>query len=202
MDECGNEATLQQTVTYDDRTAPALQGSVPENLVLSCSEAMPAASDLLFSDNCEADMSVPPTEVKKGGGICAGDVTTRTWVAPADSCGNQGPKLVQTITVLDQSPPQLPTTLADVVMICPNDYKMENLLVPEATDDCCTKDEITVTPTGTEPNGCEDIMITWTATDQCGKMTTTDQVVSSKGERQLLMKTFRFANIHFAGQIQ
>ena len=76
-----------------------------------------------------------------------------------DSCGNKGEDIVQVIIVKDQSPPQLPETMDDVLITCPNAYKMEDLLAPESLDDCCAKESITVTPTSTEPRGCEDIMM-------------------------------------------
>jgi hypothetical protein len=64
-DECGNSTEIQYTITINDTTAPELVGT-PEDLVLDCSDDVPAAADVTAVDNCEDNLMVEYSEVLIG----------------------------------------------------------------------------------------------------------------------------------------
>jgi len=176
-DNCGHEAQLAQTVKIDDTIPPMIVGAAPSDVILTCSDDFPAAQNLTFHDNCAGNMTVMAEETNNGASVCDGNITTRVWEGPADTCGNKGADITQTITILDQSPPALPADMEDINMTCPSDFSTEKLVVPNATDDCSVPEAITVVPTATDVNGCNNVVVTWTATDECSKTFTTNQIV-------------------------
>jgi hypothetical protein len=176
-DECGNEATLSQTVKIDDSTAPILTSDTPYNATISCASELPPATTLTFEDNCAGDFIVNATEVNLGGSFCVGNVTKRTWEGPSDLCGNTAKSITQTFTVMDLAPPVLPSELEPVILMCPKEFKLNELMAPNATDDCSAPEAISVQATALAPTKCEDVVVTWTAKDECGNVFTSNQLV-------------------------
>ena len=176
-DKCGNEASTTQTVKITDSIKPQLKSQAPRDVTLMCTDPMPAAEELLFSDNCHADSTVVATDSDSMGNYCDGNITIRTWKGPEDTCGNKADDVTQAISVLDQSPPVLPEAMADLNLTCPADFSLQDVILPEASDDCSSTDAITVTASASDLNGCEDVSVTFLATDQCGKTSSTHQRV-------------------------
>jgi hypothetical protein len=103
-DACGNTSEpVVQIITVQDTTAPELF-SVAGDLILECTDDIPAGSAMAM-DNCgDAEVIITETEVI---GDCPQErVITRTYVA-VDACGNQSDEVTQTITVVDTTAPEL-----------------------------------------------------------------------------------------------
>jgi hypothetical protein len=65
VDECGNEARAFYTITVNDTEAPVLS-ETPADLVLDCSEELPAAPMITAVDNCGEVIEVSYTETCTG----------------------------------------------------------------------------------------------------------------------------------------
>ena len=174
-DECGNSTQVTQTITIEDTESPILAG-IPADITASCISE-PAPGTPTATDNCSAvtDILIEFNEVRTDG-TCAGSyILVRTWTA-TDECGNQDVG-TQTITVEDITPPTFTFVPGSVNSDCnsvpaPSD--------PTATDDCGGIVTIALVET-TQPGACstvDDIIRTWTATDECGNTATAQQTVS------------------------
>ena len=174
-DACGNTSSVSQTITVLDDTPPEIPVP-PADLNLQCASGIPAATDLTATDNCDGAITASPITVITPG-ACANDFTTvRTWTF-TDACGNTS-SVSQTITVLDDTPPEIPVYPADLVLQCASD-------VPPAIDITTTDNcdgPITASPTiqvfpGTSVNDFVEVR-TWTFTDQCSNSTSVSQVIT------------------------
>jgi hypothetical protein len=110
-DECGDTAVCIQTITVVDTTAPRID--CPADVALECPEETgpEACGKAEASDDC-ADVTMRYRDISEPG--CGETETiTRIWVA-GDECGNTS-SCVQTITVVDTTPPDIQCNAADVI---------------------------------------------------------------------------------------
>ncbi|MDG2246991.1 MAG: T9SS type A sorting domain-containing protein [Flavobacteriales bacterium] len=173
-DECGNEATAQQIITLVDEVAPVFV-EVPADVTYECDEVIADCSsdDVAVEDNCTE------VEVSCADEIMAGDcpqeyTIMRTWTA-IDACDNEA-TYTQTINVVDTTAPVFTEVAADVTIEC--DETMPEPFA--AATDNCGDVEITVEGVST-PGDCpqESTMVrTYTATDECGNMSTATQTIT------------------------
>ncbi|WP_168797579.1 T9SS type A sorting domain-containing protein [Neolewinella litorea] len=174
-DVCGNTSSVSQTITVLDTIAPAAPAA-PADLNLECASDVPDAIDLTATDNCDADITVAPSEVELPGG-CVNDFTLiRTWTF-TDDCGNTS-SVSQTITVLDDTAPAVPPAPADLNLACASD--VPDAIDLTATDNCDA--DITVAPDEEViPGGCVNdftLIRTWTFTDVCGNTSSVSQTIT------------------------
>src|SRR5947199_7812105 len=103
-DECGNSSSSIQTITVDDETAPVIT-SIPADVTVSCSSAVPAANDgaVVSSDNCSGTPVITHNDVVTPGTCINRYSIARTYTA-TDECGNSSSS-IQTITVDDETAP-------------------------------------------------------------------------------------------------
>src|SRR5262249_24564707 len=102
-DACGNRANALQTITVRDITPPII--TVPASVTLECgaSTSPSATGAATAQDGCS---SVTVTYSDSVTNLCGGSkIITRTWTA-TDACGNSA-NGVQTISVLDRTPPSI-----------------------------------------------------------------------------------------------
>jgi gliding motility-associated-like protein len=173
-DACGNVISHTQTLTVQDTTAPVFVEALPADLVLECSDTIPAAATLTATDNCSTTMTVVFDEQRVDGSCANNYELIRTWTA-TDECGNETSH-TQIIDVQDTTGPVFVEALpADAYANC-NGIPVAPELT--ATDNCGTA---TVTYTETEVEGdCTNrysLVREWTATDACGNQTTHTQTV-------------------------
>ena len=140
-DDCDSPddtASVTQTVTVQDTTAPVVNAPADESV--ECIDDVPDAPDVTATDNCDGSISATLTETSSGDDC---DKTiTRTWKA-VDACGNEGSD-TQTITVHDTTAPVV-NAPADESVECIDD-------VPDApdvtaTDNCDGSISATLTET-------------------------------------------------------
>lgn len=192
-DGSGHTASATQHVTVTDNTPPQI--AAPANASYTCPSEVPAASasqahgtnpDLVNGgpvfDNCGSP-SVTVSQSSSGAGSAANPlIITRTYTA-LDTHGNSA-SAVQTITVIDPTPPTFTFVPANVTAFtgpgatsCGTVVSDATLGTATATDNC----SVTVTRTGVPagnafPKG--NTTITYTATDGAGNTATATQTVT------------------------
>jgi hypothetical protein len=144
-------------------------------LELNCSAAFPSPAKLTFVDNCDNDVQVDSVDEDLGGSVCDGRLFRRKWEGPTDTCGNKASEVMQIITIVDLEPPVLQSPLNAQQYTCPRDFDVSKLPVPTVKDDC--DESVTVTSDATENQHCNNITVTWTATDVCNKKSQVNQTV-------------------------
>ena len=170
VDNCDNATTAIQTITVQDTTAPEFT-SVPADYTVECSDEMPM-DDAMASDNCGAVEITVMSETTAGD--CTGNYTiTRTFTA-MDDCGNSS-MATQTITVQDTTAPML-SIPADYTAECDEELVFDDA---SATDNCGTVEieELMETVSG-DCTGNYIITREFTATDDCGNMTSSTQTIT------------------------
>ncbi len=178
-DDCGNSDQVQQTITVIDDTPPVLP-TPPAAENYQCISEVPAPGDLSASDNCSGNITATGVDSDNGGTGCTASplIITRTWTF-ADDCGNSD-QVQQTITVIDDTPPVLPTPPAAENYQCISEVPAPGDL--SASDNCSGN----ITATGVDSDnggtGCTAspliITRTWTFTDDCGNSDQVQQTIT------------------------
>ena len=165
VDDCGNEATAQQTITVlPDNTAPTFT-HVPASGELECgyeaSMGMATATDdcgsvtVTFEDSEQVDP-------------CLGGMFVRTFTA-TDACGNKATATQMITQKADKTPPVFTHVPAAMTVDCGSDISM-GLATAE---DHCSDVTVTYTDSGGMGNcGAGAMVRTFTATDACGNTAT------------------------------
>jgi ribosomal protein S26 len=170
-DECGNMASVSQTITVVDSEGPMIT-ACPDAASYNCLADVPAADITLVSgtDNCGEVTVVHMGDVTNGGD-CSG-VITRTYRV-YDACDNFS-DCVQTITYNDNVAPTFDNAPEDIVASCDN---IPDPILVTASDNCGTA---TVTfVQSTFSGGCNgSIQRIYTATDLCGNTAVHEQYIT------------------------
>ncbi|MEO1259909.1 MAG: SdrD B-like domain-containing protein [Bacteroidota bacterium] len=184
--DSGSMTTFTQTVVVSDTTPPSIVTSNPainglshgDTLYRECNQIISlTAGDATAVDNCDPAPSIEFTEFVSAGD-CLSDgylqIMTCGWVA-TDSCGNMD-SLFITIVIIDNTPPQLTGVPADESLSC----EMMPAAPPTVTAfDNCANNIVVQFSEMTLPDGCADQIIrTWSATDNCGNATTATQTIT------------------------
>jgi len=171
-DECGNDATLRQTITLIDATDPVLVG-VPADLFIECDDDLPPAAPVGATDTCDDNPVVTLSESTEPGN-CAGPVVVRTWTA-RDACGNES-MAIQRISRRDTGLPSLVGVPADETVECGGVIPAPPTVT--GSDDC--GDVAVVLETRDGPITCAGVGLLriWTGTDECGNTVTDMQTIT------------------------
>ncbi len=169
-DLCGNEAFAEYTITVVDTTAPVLS-STPADITVSCGE-VPTAPSITATDACDGNIDVSFSQFGYNGVDCEGQLT-RVWTAE-DACGNEVSH-TQIITIEDTVAPTLVNGLEDLSLMCEDNLPTD---LPTYEDNC--DDDVTVTVTETTNDlACGfEVIRTFTATDDCGNVSTSNQTIT------------------------
>ncbi len=167
-DDCGNAASVVQTISVTDSTAPVFDNA-PANVTVQCGN-IPAVPVVTASDLCDATAEVSFFEMPFGSGC--NYTIQRVWIA-SDDCGNSAVH-TQIITVTDNLPPTLNGVPANTQVLC---NAIPAAPVVTASDACDTN--VPVTFSEQVGTGCPyTITRTWTATDDCGNVASATQVIT------------------------
>ncbi len=175
----GSAASCDQIITTVDTTAPSL--TIPADVTIECDASTDPSNtgQATASDTCDAAPAFTFTDVVTPGTACGQAKTiARTWTA-TDACGNTA-SAVQTITVVDSTPPVL-TAPADVVVQCGTSTDPSSTGQASATDNCDAAPTLSSSDSvaaGTCPQG-STISRTWTATDACGNSVSATQLITA-----------------------
>jgi hypothetical protein len=171
-DACGNQNIAFQTINLTDNEAPVVT-MFPVDVTVDCGN-IPASNEALveYQDNCSA-VTVEVVETTQDG-LCINNYTLiRTWTF-SDACGNETEQ-VWTITVQDNAAPQLIGVPDDITLDCTDDIPAADVF---ATDNCSAEPSLSLNAE-TVFNDCGYVFTrTWTATDDCGNITTDSQVIT------------------------
>jgi hypothetical protein len=183
-DGAGKTATATQTVTVTEDTPPSIEA--PPDASYTCESQVPAASPSQAnggdpnlpgggppSDNCGVPV-VAVSETRSGAGNASSPlVITRTFTA-TDASGNAA-SAVQTITVIDSTPPTVALVGASsVTHECHAAFNDPGV----TTGDNCGAAVSVATSGGFNPNVPGSYVITYTATDGVGNTATVTRAVT------------------------
>ena len=168
-DECDNEVTYTQTITIEaDVDMPTFVEALPNNLNLTCADAIPAAANLTAMDNCTSLITVEFEEADNT--MTCPDTRTivRTWTA-TDACDNVATHIQTIIIAPDDEDPVFELPLPDAVVNLTCADAVPAAPTVAATDNCTNPiavilveiDDMGVCPVA------RIITRTWTATDEC-----------------------------------
>jgi hypothetical protein len=168
-DACNNTNTCSQTITLVDTTPPVL--TCPANKTVNCNTVWtfdaPTATDSCSGTNVTLTILGTVTN-----GTCL-RVITRTWQA-TDACNNSA-TCIQTVTVLDTTPPVL-TCATNKTVLCGTAWTFD----PPTATDSCSGTNVIITILNTSTNGICPVVFarTWQAADLCGNTATCTQTVT------------------------
>jgi len=174
-DECGNQSSCVQTITVlGDSESPQL--TCPPDFTVECLDDVPspAPGAITATDNCDDNPIVTLVSEVQNGTICPITIT-RTFRA-TDASGNYA-ECSQTITIDDQTPPQLVGCPVDIIINCDDPVPAPASVT--ATDNCAgvTIDFVQNQTIGSCPQE-KTITRTWTATDACGNQASCTQTIT------------------------
>ena len=146
-----------------------------QNTLTAECDAVPVAPVLTATDNCES-VTVNYAETSAAGSCPSNYTLTRTWTAP-DACGNST-SLTQTITVADNTPPVITCPIGITVNMNAGCTYVGSIGIANATDNCTATSAIVISNNAPTFFNAGETVVTWTATDLCGKFSTCTQTVT------------------------
>ncbi|WP_434036540.1 HYR-like domain-containing protein [Formosa sp. 4Alg 33] len=190
-DASGNTTETSQIITVIDTTAPVVP-TLPADVTVDTAAEVPPMVDLTATDNCGADVIATPVDATEVIDACT-TVITRTW-SFEDACGNLSTGS-QIITISDMTPPELISEAQDIVYEC--DGEQRNVTIDawvSLNGFALAEDAISdVTWTNNyDPDyeSCnEDVVVIFTATDECGNSVSTSATYTIKDETGPFIQT-------------
>ena len=175
-DNCSNSISYTQTIDVVDNTAPEFIEMLPEEMLIVQCDNIPAAAKLTAMDNCDEMVEVKFEEIIDDRDECEATYTiNRKWTV-SDCAGNSN-EHTQKLMVIDNTPPVLSITPADITVECD---AIPDPPVIEATDNC--DPDVVVMPEEVRIDGaCPNeytLERTWTATDCAGNTVSHTQVIT------------------------
>ncbi|RBL87964.1 hypothetical protein DF182_30980, partial [Chitinophaga flava] len=172
-DDCGNKATMQQTITVQDTSKPVFTVLPPADTTVNCDNIPAPATNVTATDNCSTmgnGLTVTRQTITESiPGACGSNYRIiRTWIAK-DACGNTA-TMKQVVTVKDTTRPVIMPAPADVTIFCQD--KIPAAPVLTATDNCDPSfpKKATYSEDPYVKDICKGYTIIrrWTITDACG----------------------------------
>ena len=179
MDACGNTVTDVQVLTIVDTEPPS--GVFPMNVTIQCTEStdsMNTGAPTNLMDNCgNAGITITFVDTPNLTGCNGTGSISRLWNI-TDACDNSIDQ-IQTITIIDDTPPVPPLPPAGEEFACLDD--VTDPIDIDAQDNCGGTIPGLISVIDNGGSGCIGdtlrITRTWTFTDACGNDTTIMQVV-------------------------
>jgi uncharacterized repeat protein (TIGR01451 family) len=179
-DACGNIATATQTIQLTNDSQPPVLVNIPASMSGTCGNIPPlpplGAGGVSATDNCDTQVDIVFNETIAG--TACNYTMTRTWTA-TDDCGLTTVR-TQVITLTDDDSPVLVGVPTYTTASC--GYVPAPPVVT-ATDGCDTNVPVTFSETQTGIGCSYTLTRRWTATDDCGHVTTATQVINVVDDR-------------------
>ncbi len=138
-DACGNSSYFVQDINVYDYTAPVIETELAD-VYVECVSEIPAAVEVVATDNCDDDVTVEVTPTVIESDDCGNQIIEVSYVA-TDNCGNTDYASYY-IYVYDETAPVFTSCPADLVLACDDEIPAgENMI---AYDNCGA--EIVATP--------------------------------------------------------
>jgi hypothetical protein len=167
-DVCGNAIFHNQLIRVRDNVAPTFT-SVPENILINCTESVPA-SGATATDNCgSATVTQADTQEQLGCQF----ITRRVFTA-TDACGNST-TYTQLITRVDSVNPYFTSTILPYIHVACDE--LDELALPTAADNCSTP-VVTFTDVLNSGGCLGTLQRTYRAQDACGNFVTAVQFIA------------------------
>ena len=173
-DECGNTSTGSQTTTFID-TIPPMLINTPLGGTVSCG-MIPDGEDFAIgaTDNCNGDITITSSYIDQANACNISRIIT--WNA-TDACGNTS-TVSRTFTSNDTSAPVIvglpnASTIACGSLPSGDDFEVY------ANDNCDSSVSIQYTKSDAHIGCNVSRSITWTATDNCGNVSTATRTFTS-----------------------
>ncbi|MCB0762332.1 MAG: LamG domain-containing protein [Flavobacteriales bacterium] len=178
-DACGNAASISHLVYVSDTQGPVLIG-VPDDIVLSCNDEVPAAPNVGATDDCSPSVAVNMVQFSETNDCET--IFTRIWTA-TDDCGNTT-NAVRQVILTDTEAPVWSNVPASIEANC---GAIPDPVAPVATDNCDGDVNIAYSEGYTFGECPYTIIRTWTATDNCGNSAqVTQEVLVNDSEAPVL----------------
>ncbi len=177
-DACDNSVQTSQRITVEDTYAPTFS-NVPNQITLTCGEAIPEPTELGFSveDNCDDDIDITFQTSNLDGSLCTAGVGFLEYIITAtDDCGNATEVKTTLIYQADTTPPTIMGVPSDLVITCNDPIPTVDDFEVTAIDNCDPEVEVVLDIQYTGENNCisggaDIVKYIWTATDDCGNAT-------------------------------
>ncbi len=167
-DRCGNRLELTQKIESIDDEGPTLL-QAPNDLVITCHEPIPM-TEPVWEDNC-GFIVYDSYDDAQSLDNCPNVTIYRTWTA-RDVCDNTS-TYVQKIERENEGPFLMHPSLPVIDLQCGDTTTYDP---PEFTHECGLDFTVDFTETVTNTDcSNREILRIWTATDECGEMTTDEQ---------------------------
>jgi len=154
---------------------PLLWASLPNHLMLSCEQSIPAVTLPTVTGGCTPAVTLQKEERIKGN--CDYTYTIKRIFTAADTC-NQTLTYTQTISVTDKTPPTFVGALPQNMSVKEGKTIPAQVMLT-ATDNCGT---VAVTTSHKEEKDAKGkltkLIYTWIAKDTCGNVTTHQQIIT------------------------
>lgn len=168
-DDCGNSASTSQTITISDDTAPVFD-LYPEDITLSCSDAIPPIPNVAGLDICSGSVQVLATEFVSPG-ACEGSYTITRIFRAFDDCSNEA-IYAYNITINDTEGPEFINASPYIEVSC-NNFQQPAINVQDA----CSSFDLFFEDNQVVP-GCGGLIERlYTAIDGCGNISQFEQTV-------------------------
>ncbi len=179
IDKCGNKSTCTRKIEIDDFTAPTISHCAPD-ITVECFEDIPTCdpNDIIATDNCDDNVDVTCGSAQLIEGDNCWGIYAVTYTAE-DNCGNIT-TCIRKITIDDFTPPTITQCAPDITVECYEDIPTCDPNDIMASDKCDDHVDITCgAPQLIEGDNCWGIYeITYTATDDCGNLSTCKRKVT------------------------
>lgn len=174
-DDCGNMATVDQTITVID-THPPMFNQYPENITVQCTAVPTPCTMTIFTvDDCDRNITVDHSESRDG------DLITHTWTA-MDDAGNTAVH-VQTISIVDTDEPMFTTTPGDTHVECtcdnipvPTVYAFDNCDAPASLS--VVFDESVFVDNDESASYVRTVLRSWSVSDSAGNEALHSQIIT------------------------
>ncbi|MDC0142303.1 HYR domain-containing protein, partial [Candidatus Nitrosopelagicus sp.] len=168
-DSSGNSASATQTITVVDTTSPVI--STTENII---SNATSKLNNIITLDPISVTDSISTVQITNNApSYYEFGETIVTWTA-TDSSGNSA-SATQTITVVDTTAPTI-TTPQNIIVDAENTETFLEIGLASVND--IIDDIPTITNDAPEVFPLGETIVTWTATDKFGNMSSSLQIIS------------------------
>jgi subtilisin family serine protease len=136
-DLAGASDSCSTQVIINDSKAPVI--TCPADVTIECDEPTDPSNTgtATATDNCDPAPTVTYSDVITPGSCLQEKTITRTWTA-TDTCGNTSSS-VQTIEVVDTTPPDINVSVSPDTLWPPN-HKMKEVMPSVQTSDACCAD--------------------------------------------------------------
>jgi len=172
-DGCSKPTGPEEVLQFIADGTPPVFYDCPTDETVECG-SIPSTAAVTAVDNCDTSPDIQFSETSTAESGLVVETITRTWVATDDA--NNSSSCIQTITVIDTTPPVLSGCPADMPAECDN---VPNPAAVAAADSCDSSPGLQFSQT-TVSGDCpqeETLVRVWTATDASGNSASCSQTL-------------------------